>query len=165
MYDRSWVEKLTPEEREAILIYVSSGTDINDELRYDMKKQSKIYAKLVKNLDSAIKKGPTFKGFFYKGIDPTHLKNFKVGDVFHEKGYLSVTDTRSIAQRFARRAGRYGIVAIIKVLNVKGIVPEYVSYASEIEDEVLLQRNTKLKFAFIESDEFSINRLELHVSV
>lgn len=142
-YRADYQSKLSTGERSACLEYANMAyVKVNESLRSGKTGDRR----LVEALDSAIAKSrvPT-ETVVYRGIqegrDP--LAKFKPGSVITDRGYVSTTGTRKVAEEYADGEGETHILMRIRVPAGHPAAP-IPSRLSE-EDEYLLPRNSKFR--------------------
>jgi len=124
---------LTKDETAGIVYYISSdGYKINDKLRNNLPLDADETA-MVKNLDSALEKLPSYEGVVYRSLciedADDFMRWYAVGDAHRFMEYLS-SGTKIYDERFR-------IQYIINSKNGKDI-----RQFNEAESEILFRRNT-----------------------
>lgn len=145
-----WAGGLSEQHEAAVQAY--TGTEymaVNDHLRGFGDDEEA--ARLVKHLDAAIKKAPPAPDdlVVYRGVarlDDAEL-DFKVGQTFTDKAYMSTSMNRDVAQGFLDGDK----TALLEIKVPKGTRGAYVDMVSDHdnEQEFLLPRATKLKIVAI----------------
>jgi SPP1 gp7 family putative phage head morphogenesis protein len=153
--DKGYFGKLTHEQLDAFQDY--SGhmySNINDYLRHgknpvDLNRgdHAKLLATVKENiahLDEALKHGSAPRAVtVYRGVRGDVVDQFKAGQVFQDKGYISTTADKAVGEQFAREMGSpKKAVFHIEIVKGDNIAPVY---SHKKEQELLLPRDTKLE--------------------
>jgi len=149
-----WEESLTNEEREALSDYAAEGyKPVNSFLRKGAADGVSIvvdefgstvtydYEHMIPNIDSAISKGSVPKNMIlYRGKkSAVGRSNFKVGDEFIDRGFVSTTIYKGLAESVAgaSHAAQLGRIAyVFKTRVPKGVNAAYLSGSNYDEDEM-----------------------------
>ena len=130
------------EEYRALNRYISSESYILNEALRDGKKLTSTQEELVKNLDSALDKLPTYNGnlsrsvYFYNGNDAAKFFNqLKEGEIFKTKAYMSTTCDEKFYNKDAQ-------VQIFINNSKKGVD---LTPLNKLEKEVLYKRKSLFK--------------------
>ena len=145
-------KKWDVKEKDAIEDYTSDGfEEVNKGLRYNDKVSLKNKKETIENLDKSIEKyGSDLSGvMLYRGLKGEYMENYKVGDTYEEKGFMSTSINKSVSvDVFARNAGKQSLIRI-NSRKLKGL---YISNEEQREYEAILPRNTKLKIVNIQKE-------------
>lgn len=149
-----WVgsDQVSEEDQIASLTrYIDDSLDINTWLRQreipsDEMDQDEVEAHVRNMMDLIeIQEPSRFGTVFYRGVRPDAPLNLKVGDEFHDKGFVSMTESRAVARDFS---GDEGVIFQInvpegtKVLNVDSVDA---TDPMRIEAENILQSGTRFR--------------------
>ena len=158
--------KLTPEEKVAIHHYSSMGyRELNKVLRKSDIEGSAKHAGFIKVLSSALNKLPAVSAVVYRGgmlptfgnsdyffpfhnlktVDPERLGNFKVGQIFIDRGFMSTSlhSADGIRQAFGCREAAYTIRS---------------KYGCEISPLALIPDEREI--LFVPGSEFKIQKIQ-----
>lgn len=145
-------KKWDVKEKDAIEDYTGNGfEEVNKGLRYNDKVSLKNKKETIENLDKSIEKhGSDLSGvMLYRGLSGEYMKNYKVGDTYEEKGFMSTSINKSVSvDVFARNAGGNALIRI-NSRKLKGL---YINNEELREYEAILPRNTKLKIVNIQKE-------------
>ena len=122
--------------------YTGSGSGgINDGLREDAY-LTKDQESIIENIDSALQKGELPRDtFLYRmGRTPSN----QIGDVFTDKGFISTSTSRSVAESFNPKSSRSDLIRISAPKGTKGGQLNRVSLHPH-ESEFLLPRETSFR--------------------
>lgn len=150
---KAFFESLSVDERASIRDYQSPGYErINTHLRKPSKKDTE-YKKenlrnIIKHIDNAISKSKLDKDtLVYRGTRKDIVSKLKVGDIFQDKGYMSVTEDPRVMKQFA--GGSEGNLFHIEI--PEGTEGAHISYHGS-EAEILLPKGTKIQILSIEDE-------------
>lgn len=158
--------KLTKEEDMAVGTYLGAGHVVNTHIRNGNLDATTDYAKVedtMKGLDSAIERAPSLpEGNLYRVTSAPAVEDLWPGVVISDKGYSSTTTADLLAPENGQllltlstvSGGRKALMVISnnegkKGLSMKSLRPK--SPIAEFEREVILPRDTKLKFVGIDA--------------
>lgn len=139
------------EHYEALNRYIDESVGINSWLRHGEVQHDDLsddeadqYARTI--MDMVEVQDPLrFGTFFYRGMREDHLKGLKPGDEVHDRGFVSTTESVSVARDFAGSEGvlvRIKVPKGSKVLNVDKVEA---TDPQRIEKENILQAGTRFK--------------------
>lgn len=148
----AFFNKLSNPEFEAIKDYQGPGYErINTHLRKpdkdatEFKKEN--LAATIKHIDKAIEKAKMdVDTLTYRGTRKDLVSKLKPGDVFQDKGYMSVTEDPRVMHNFSHTGGNLFHIEI-----PKDMVGAHISYHGN-EQEILLPRGTKIQIISIENE-------------
>lgn len=164
--EKQWLKSLTKDETAYIGDYTADGyDDVNKYLRKIDDDINEAYAKAsVKNIDSAISKFEITDNItVYRGIDVDVIgkmfpdaENFTdlIGKQYTDKGYMSSSPLKSVAEEFADENGQNGVMMMFDIPKGKGhgaYINKLAGQHQNIEYEFLIKRNSK--FEIYEVDE------------
>ena len=154
--------ELTKEQDDAVGRYLATGHRVNElvrkgQLEHYLTDETKV-SDVVKGLDSAIETSPALpKGDLFRVVSADALLRLKKNDVINDKGFMSTTaanlfepDNGALLLHLATvSSGRKSIMVITNNAGKKGMFMPAVKAGQPIaehEREVVLPRNTKLKY-------------------
>lgn len=157
-----WYSGLSSDEKLCISSYCSADYDIvNSFLRKNngFEYIDKDFAEsMISGIDSAIAKFElrenvkTYRGANLESILKLYpdAENFSdlIGHIYHDKGYMSSSPLKSVAEKFATENGQDGILLEIDVPNGSGLGAYVNQLAGQFQDdeyEFLIRRNTSLE--------------------
>ena len=150
-----WINKrLTNEEISSIQKY-TKGFDkiINDNLRFGKAFQRGVNNESVNNLSKILIDAPKYTGEVYRGIhfpdmnkiDFENLKqDFKVGNIFIDKGFMSTSYNKKVAASFTNPDLSDNTRVLFQIQSKKGVIIDKLS-KFEDEKEVLFNRGSKFE--------------------
>lgn len=153
-----WADKISKSEKDAIHDYTDGGyAKMNDILRGKLseerekaalKKDPELYDKMF-NIEQAINKFELSEGIkVYRIADSDSFNIPKVGDTFHDKGFVSTTTERSVLDDM-----QGDVIFEIDVSAGKGIgayIDEFSEYGRE--QEFLMQRDSEFEVISIKEE-------------
>lgn len=154
---KEWIKNLTKNEEGAVGFYATDGySDMNNLLRkpdfintFSGSKDPflKKVRGAIKDLDTALDKAPKFQTTSYRGMYLKEEKlidkylNLEKGDLLTDKGFMSTSRHKSIADDFASRAIDNEVGVLIEVRGKNGVLIEDLGIKSE--GEILFSRDAK----------------------
>lgn len=139
-------------EKEAVTTYTKGNyTQINTYLRGQRKTISEENEKVITELDSFIKKAPKVEDDSYRGMsfseksDFENFVNMKKGSIFTDKGFLSTSYDKNVAQTFTN-IDPYRVIITIKGKN--GVYIEHLSDMKK-EKEIIFGKDSSFKVSKI----------------
>jgi len=167
-YQRVGIEQtpLTPREKAVVGYYTEEGSRaINLALRAGKTPEDVHGWKIVESLDSATMSGTLTKDtVLYRGLHGDNpISKLNVGDEFVDRGYVSTTSAKNIADRFVnvfkspdtehKRDGDFVQVRLPKGAHV--LATNDLNHLGE--DEYLLPRGTRFRVAHKSADAFVLD--------
>lgn len=153
-------QKMLPQEYSAIKRYGRVDHDvINEYLRAGEPKDflggllGDAAERSVKAIKSALNKMPNYKGTVYRGssIKNVLLEKINVGDILHEKAFLSTSTIPSYARSFSASAAYEGASAAQFKISLKSAGRAINAYTFKAyEAEILAKPNTYFRIEAIE---------------
>lgn len=144
----SWYESLNRDERWAISSYTGGAyQSINSRLREE--KDLSSYEEHVELLDSSLSRGSFSKPLVtyraVRGLD--EIQGYKVGSEIEDKGFVSTTLLRKVAEAHVRTMGaeRGGIIEIRIPKGSRGAFVGFAPIGASNEFEVILPRNSNYR--------------------
>jgi hypothetical protein len=146
-YDK-WIENLSNSEFKAIYSYcLNDNKQINPYLRNNTPHTDDTIKEKVATLSGCLRKATVPENIIvYRGIDVKALEDYfggncmdAIGKDFVEKGFLSTSMVKKVAQRFSKGA-------LLKIAVPRGSNGAYVGTISEkLEAEILFNRNQNIR--------------------
>lgn len=157
-----WYSGLSSDEKLCVSGYCAADYDtVNSFLRKNngFEYIDKDFADdMISNLDSAIAKFElresvkTYRGASIESILKLYpdAENFSdlIGHIYHDKGYMSSSPLKSVAEKFATENGQDGILLEIDMSKGRGLGAYVNQLAGQFQDdeyEFLIKRNTSLE--------------------
>ncbi len=157
-----WLNGLTTDEESCIQDYCAADYDtVNSFLRKNngFEYIDKDFAEgMISSIDSAIAKFElrenvkTYRGANLESILKLYpdAENFSdlIGRIYHDKGYMSSSPLKSVAEKFATENGQDGILLEIDISKGSGLGAYVNRLAGQFQDdeyEFLIKRNTSLE--------------------
>lgn len=157
-----WYSGLSSDEKLCVSGYCAADYDtVNSFLRKNngFEYIDKDFAEdMISNLDSAIEKFElresvkTYRGANLDSILKLYPDAEKfsdlIGNIYHDKGYMSSSPLKSVAEKFATENGQDGVLFEIDVPNGSGLGAYVNQLAGQFQDdeyEFLIRRNTSLE--------------------
>lgn len=154
--------ELSAEEDSAVGRYLATGHRVNElvrtgQMEHYLTDETKV-SDVVKGLDSAIDNAPALpKGELFRVVSADAIDRLRKGDVINDKGFMSTTaanlfdsENGALLLHLATvSSGRKSIMVITNNGGKKGLFMPAVKVGQPIaehEREVVLPRNTKLKY-------------------
>jgi len=143
-------------EVDALATYTLHSKEINRLLRSGKSfKDAGLYPRLIKGIDSAVKKLPSYKGKVYRGYHDFFMKKGRInfykaleeGAIFEDNSWMSSSLDPAVPDKFG--IGKADTIFEINAKNAKVIQP-YSSQSKKAEWEVMFKRGTKFKITKIE---------------
>lgn len=143
-------------QEEALIRYINNGyASINQRLRKEERSSDPFWDNAAMALESKIDSSRVGAKTLYRGISVTANidKNmFQVGAEINDKGFMSTTTNKKVADRFSKSVGvvlRIKSTPSTKGLDVNKTLGKQSYHA--VEQEVLLQHNTTLRITKVDA--------------
>lgn len=144
----------TNEEAKGLKEYTSDGFErINSALRGSLvdENERKEALELAQKADQALRALPSYRGESYRGtsLPPEVINSLKVGGTFSDKGFLSTSSDRDVAEEFALEVKGNQKPVFFSIQSKHG---KDISGGSDLpsESEVLFAPNSKFKIKAVE---------------